>query len=69
MKDFLFEFYFYKTLINTNDEVKKINQFSKKKNNIALFSVRQTMGRGRINKQKRRLYFILQHKIPIFTLH
>ena len=38
MKDFLFEFYFYKTLINTNDEVKKINQFSKNNNNIALFS-------------------------------
>ena len=42
MKDFLFEFYFYKTLINTNDEVKKINQFSKKNNNIALFSVHPT---------------------------
>ena len=51
MKDFLFEFYFYKTLINTNDEVKKINQFSKKNNNIALFSVQQTMGRGRINRK------------------
>ena len=37
MTDFLFDLYFFKTLINTNDEVKKINDFSKKKNNIALF--------------------------------
>ena len=31
MTDFLFDLYFFKTLINTNDEVKKKNDFSKKK--------------------------------------
>ena len=51
MTDFLFDFYFFKTLINTNDEVKKINDFSKKKNNIALFSLQQTIGRGRIKRK------------------
>ena len=61
MNDFLFDFYFFKTLINTNDEVKK-NKNLKKKNNIALFFFKQTKGRGRIkkmDKQKRRFNLFL----------
>ena len=51
MKDFLFDFYFFKKLINTNNELKKINKYSKKKKkNIALFTVEQT--KGRLNKQR-----------------
>ena len=50
MKDFLFDFYFFKKLINTNNELKKINNYSKKKN-IALFSVEQIKGRGRIDRK------------------
>ena len=50
MNDFLFDLYFFKTLVNTNDEVKKINKNLKKKN-IALFSLKQTKGRGRIKKK------------------
>ena len=51
MNDFLFDLYFFKTLVNTNDEVKKINKNLKKKKNIALFSLKQTKGRGRIKKK------------------
>ena len=51
MSDLIFDFYFFKTSMNTNDEVKKINKYSKKKNNIALFSLKQIKGRGRINKK------------------
>ena len=51
MKDFLFDFYFFKKLINTNNELKKINKYSKKKKNIALFTVEQTKGRGRVDRK------------------
>ena len=51
MKNFLFDFYFLKTSFSTNDEVKKIYKNCKKKNNIALFSLEQTNGRGRINRK------------------
>ena len=50
MKDFLFDFYFFKKLINTNNELKKINKYSKKQN-IALFTVEQTEGRGRVDRK------------------
>ena len=46
MNDLIFDFYFFKTSINTNDEVKKINKYLKKKKNIALLSLRQIKGRG-----------------------
>jgi len=51
MKDFLFDFYFFKKLINTNNELKKINKHSKKKKNIGLFTVEQTKGRGRVDRK------------------
>ena len=51
MKDFLFDFYFFKKLINTNNELKKINKYLKKKKNIALFTVEQTKGRGRVDRK------------------
>ena len=31
MNDLIFDFYFFKTSMNTNDEVKKINKYLKKK--------------------------------------
>ena len=43
MNDFLFDLYFFKTLVNTNDEVKKINKNLKKKKILLFF---------RLNKQK-----------------
>ena len=51
MKNIQFDFYFFKKINNTNDEIKKIFNSSSKKTNIALFSEIQLMGRGRTNKK------------------
>ena len=50
MKKNEFDFYFFKEIKNTNDEIKKIFNLNSKKNNIALFSEVQLMGRGRTKK-------------------
>ena len=48
MKNFFFNYYFYKEIINTNDKIKKINlNENPKKSNLALFSEKQSKGRGR----------------------
>ena len=51
MKYSIFDFYFFKTSLSTNNEVKKISANLKKKKNIALFSLKQIKGRGRINRK------------------
>jgi BirA family biotin operon repressor/biotin-[acetyl-CoA-carboxylase] ligase len=48
MNENFFDYYFYKSLENTNDKIKKIN-LSKKKN-LALFTNVQKKGRGRNGK-------------------
>ncbi len=50
MKKNEFDFYFFKEIKNTNDEIKKIFNLNSK-NNIALFSEVQLMGRGRTKKK------------------
>ena len=51
MKDSMFDFYFFKTSLSTNNEVKKNLSKFKEKKNIALFSLKQIKGRGRINRK------------------
>ena len=46
MKNF-FNYYFYKSLNNTNDEIKKLNKNNSSKSNLAIFSLEQKNGRGR----------------------
>ena len=50
MTNFYFDHFFYKSLINTNDTAKKIYE-SKKSENIALLTLLQKSGRGRIDKK------------------
>ena len=48
MKNFSFNYYFFKEVINTNDKIKKINlNENPEKLNLALFSEKQSKGRGR----------------------
>ncbi len=48
MKNFSFNYYFFKEVINTNDKIKKINlNENPEKLNLALFSEKQSEGRGR----------------------
>ncbi len=47
MKNFSFNYYFFKEVINTNDKIKKINlNENPEKLNLALFSEKQSKGRG-----------------------
>ena len=46
MKNF-FNYYFYKSLNNTNDEIKRLNKNNLSKSNLAIFSLEQKNGRGR----------------------
>ena len=50
MTNFYFDHFFYKSLKNTNDTAKKIYD-SKKSKNIALLTLLQKSGRGRIDKK------------------
>ena len=48
MKNFFFNYYFYKEVVNTNDKIKRINlNENPEKSNLALFSEKQSKGRGR----------------------
>ncbi|MEE2694775.1 MAG: biotin--[acetyl-CoA-carboxylase] ligase [Pseudomonadota bacterium] len=51
MKKQFFDYHFFKSLENTNDEIKKINLIRGKNNNLALFSKIQSKGRGRSSKK------------------
>ena len=46
MKNY-FNYYFYKSLNNTNNEIKRININNNSKSNLAIFSLEQKKGRGR----------------------
>lgn len=45
-----FNFYFYKSLENTNDKIKEISFLENAKSHLALYSVLQKKGRGRKNR-------------------
>ena len=49
LNNFFFNFFFYKILKNTNIKAKNI--YNKKKTNIAIFTIKQTLGRGRLNRK------------------
>ena len=50
MKKEYFDFYFYKSLDNTNDKIKELSLSQKSKSHLALFSKEQNNGRGRKNR-------------------
>ena len=50
MSNLNFEYFFYKSLKNTNDTTKKIYDYNKSQN-IALLALEQKSGRGRTNKK------------------
>ena len=45
-----FDYYFYRSLENTNDKIKDLSVTENKKSNLALFSYEQKKGRGRKNR-------------------
>ena len=45
-----FDYYFYRSLENTNDKIKDLSVTENKKSNLALFSHEQKKGRGRKNR-------------------
>jgi|TARA_B100000287_G_scaffold405115_1_gene428425 BirA family biotin operon repressor/biotin-[acetyl-CoA-carboxylase] ligase len=49
LNNFFFNFFFYKILKNTNIKAKNI--YNKKKTNIAIYTIKQTLGRGRLNRK------------------
>ena len=49
LQNFFFDFFIYKTLNNTNNEAKKIYKFQKR--NLAIFTLKQILGRGRLNRK------------------
>ncbi len=49
LHNFFFDFFIYKTLNNTNNEAKKIYKYQKR--NLAIFTLKQILGRGRLNRK------------------
>ena len=51
MNKILFDIYFNKLSLNTNDEVKNLIKTTQTKNNLALYTLEQKNGRGRMNRE------------------
>ena len=51
MKEILFDIYFNKSSLNTNDEIRNLFKTNNTRNNLALFSLEQKKGRGRMNRE------------------
>ena len=51
MKKILFDIYFNKSSLNTNDEVKGLIRTNQTTNNLALYTLEQKNGRGRMNRE------------------
>ena len=51
MNKILFDIYFNKLSLNTNDEVKNLVKTTQTKNNLALYTLEQKNGRGRMNRE------------------
>ena len=51
MKEILFDIYFNKSSLNTNDEIRNLIKTNDTRNNLALFSLEQKKGRGRMNRE------------------
>ena len=51
MNKILFDIYFNKLSLNTNDEVRDLIKTTHTKNNLALFTLEQKNGRGRMNRE------------------
>jgi len=51
MNKILFDIYFNKLSLNTNDEVRNLIKTTYTKNNLALYTLEQKIGRGRMNRE------------------
>ena len=51
MKKILFDIYFNKSSLNTNDEVRNLIKTNHTRNNLALYTLEQKNGRGRMNRE------------------
>ena len=51
MNKILFDIYFNKLSLNTNDEVRNLIKTTHTKNNLALYTLEQKNGRGRMNRE------------------
>ena len=51
MEEILFDIYFNKSSLNTNDEIRNLIKTNNTRNNLALFSLEQKKGRGRMNRE------------------
>ena len=51
MKEILFDIYFNKSSLNTNDEIRNLIKTNDTRNNLALFTLEQKKGRGRMNRE------------------
>jgi BirA family biotin operon repressor/biotin-[acetyl-CoA-carboxylase] ligase len=51
MEEILFDIYFNKSSLNTNDELKNLIKTYDTRNNLALFTLEQKKGRGRMNRE------------------
>jgi BirA family biotin operon repressor/biotin-[acetyl-CoA-carboxylase] ligase len=51
MEEILFDIYFNKSSLNTNDELRNLIKTYDTRNNLALFTLEQKKGRGRMNRE------------------
>ena len=51
MEEILFDIYFNRSSLNTNDEIRNLIKTNDTRNNLALFTLEQKKGRGRMNRK------------------